>query len=163
MGRGGAAAAARPSNAGPGTSAPAAASAHAGPLAPDSGFKDAFLARIRDEKKFFYGTVVAQAQRIDVGPDQITFSFAANHRALRAQLEQNRPWLEGIAQNVIGRRVTVASDETAPATAGSAAPSAPRAAESGDEELRARAMENEGVQALLDVFSAEIKEIEEIE
>jgi DNA polymerase-3 subunit gamma/tau len=147
----------RPSAAAAGTSEPV-------PRASDAAasFKDGFLERIRDEKKFFYGTVVAQAQRIDVGPDQVTFSFAPNHRALRAQLEQNRPWLEAVAQSVAGRRITVASDE-ARGPAGGAAGQPVQPAERRDEELRARAMENEGVQALLDVFSAEIKEIEEIE
>ena len=50
--------------------------------------KEAFLAEIRKAKKFFYGTVVAQAQRIDFEPDRVVFVFGPQHRALRAQLEQ---------------------------------------------------------------------------
>lgn len=131
---------------------------------PETNFKDAFLAQIRQEKKFFYGAVVAQAHRIDVGRDEVTFSFAPNHRALRAQFEQNRPWLEGIAESVAGRRITVASGETAaPAAVSPATSPDERASQQRDEALRAKAMENEGVQALLDVFGAEIKEIEEME
>jgi hypothetical protein len=125
--------------------------------------KDALLAQIRTEKKFFYGTVVAQAHRIDVRGDEVVFTFTPTHRALRAQLEQNRPWLEGIAENVAGRRITVATAEAAGGpdrAASGAAASAPAPGTS--DELRAKALENDGVQALLDVFGAEIKEIEEI-
>jgi DNA polymerase-3 subunit gamma/tau len=132
--------------------------------APGTDFKDAFLAQIRQEKKFFYGTVVAQAHRIDVGADAVTFSFAPAHRALRAQFEQNRPWLEGVAATVAGRRIAVASSEVAAAASGGTRTAVEdRPAQEG-EDLRAKAMENEGVQALLDVFGgADIKEIEEIE
>ena len=34
-------------------------------------------------KKFFYGTVIAQAQRIDVEGDRVVFAFAPQHRALK--------------------------------------------------------------------------------
>ncbi len=133
---------------------------------PADSFKDAFLAQIRADKKFFYGTVVAQAHRIDVSGDTVTFSFTPAHKALRAQFEQNRPWLEGIAENVAGRRMTVISTETGGASAAGGEPGT-NAGEAGDRDqkdaaLRARAMESEGVQALLDVFGAEIKEIEEM-
>ncbi len=141
-----------------------AAPESAAPAKPES-FKDAFLAQIRADKKFFYGTVIAQAHRIDVTGDTVTFSFAPAHKALRAQLDQKRPWLEGIAENVAGRRITVASAEVAAApSAGSARADGrdtSREPDDTDAALRARAMENEGVQALLDVFGAEIKEIEE--
>jgi hypothetical protein len=142
---------------------PAARPAPAPARQPDS-FKDAFLGRIKTDKKFFYGTVIAQANRIDVSGDTVTFSFSPTHRALRAQLEQNRPWLEGIAENVAGRRMTLASVETGGAAAETAAVERPDAAdrEQHDAALRAKAMENEGVQALLDVFSAEITKIEEL-
>ncbi len=142
-----------------------AAPESAAPAKPES-FKDAFLAQIRADKKFFYGTVIAQAHRIDVTGDTVTFSFAPAHKALRAQLDQKRPWLEGIAENVAGRRITVASVEVAGAPAAGSARAdgrdTSREPNDTDAALRARAMENEGVQALLDVFGAEIKEIEEM-
>ena len=149
------------SAAAPATTAPPAAT----PSKPES-FKDAFLAQIRADKKFFYGTVVAQAQRIDVTADSVTFSFAPTHKALRAQFEQNRQTLEEIARKVAGRPIAVTSVETnGPAGVG-AQPQAPSGTgEQNDNDkdaLRARAMKSEGVQALLDVFGAEIKEIEEM-
>jgi hypothetical protein len=131
------------------------------PRSGNASFKDAFLGQIRAEKKFFYGTVVAQANRIDVRGDQVVFTFTPTHKALRAQLEQHRPWLEGIAENVAGRRITVTAEEAAgPAHAGDTPSHA--APPAGQDELREKAMKSEGVQALLDVFGAEIKEIEEM-
>src|SRR3954468_14088924 len=53
-----------------------------GPVDPAQ-LKEAFLEEIRKQKKFFHGTVVAQAQRIELQPDTITFVFAPQHRALR--------------------------------------------------------------------------------
>ena len=133
------------------------------PPDPASLFKDAFLARIRQDKKVLYGAVIAQAQRIDVAGDRVTFAFGPAHRALRMQLEQHRPWLEALAENVAGRRVSVEAIETgAPAApAGRPSPESP-SPEDKQAALRARAMENEGVQALLDVFGGEIKDIEEM-
>ena len=68
--------------------------ATAGPL------KDAFLEEVRKVKKFFHGTVVAQAQSIEQDGDRIVFTFGPHHKALRAQFEQNRPLLEDIASRL---------------------------------------------------------------
>ncbi len=62
---------------------------------------------IRKAKVMFYNTVVAQAQKIEFGPDRVTFSFLPAHRILREQVEQNRPWLEQIAAGVAGRKMMV--------------------------------------------------------
>jgi DNA polymerase III subunit gamma/tau len=125
------------------------------------GFKDAFLAEVRRQKKFFYGTVVAQAQRIDVERERVTFLFGPNHKALRAQLEQNRGWLEALASEIAGRKVTVLGLEGAAPTTAARVPAA-AAGEDRQTTLKARALEDEGVQAMLDVFRAEIKNVEEM-
>ena len=122
--------------------------------------KDALLEEIRREKKFLYGTVVAQAQRIDVDDDRVRFTFSPAHRALQAQLEQNRSWLEARVATLAGRRVPV---EIVQGVA--AAPVSTDRKENGageERDLRAKAMADAGVQALLDVFPAEIRDIEEI-
>jgi DNA polymerase-3 subunit gamma/tau len=138
--------------------APAPKAARQAPPAPAE-FKDAFLAEIRRANKFFYGTVVAQAQRIDVDGDRIAFAFGPQHRALRSQCEQKRAWLETAATELAGRRMSVVSIEAQaapapPAEADSAAPDRRDA-------LREEAMAEPNVQALLDVFAAEIKDVEE--
>ena len=56
---------------------------------PADRFKEAFLDEIRKVRKFFYGTVIAQAQRIHVEDDRIVITFAPQHRALKSQLEQH--------------------------------------------------------------------------
>ena len=123
--------------------------------------KDAFLNEVRKSKKFFYGTVVAQAQRIDVDGDRVVFTFAPNQGALRAQLEQARPWLDLLASQLSGRRTTVVSAE---GTAVPRTPGAPAAAPEKDRqtELRQQALADSSVQAMLDVFAAEIKDVEEM-
>jgi DNA polymerase-3 subunit gamma/tau len=137
--------------------APAPAAVAEKPASGD--FKDAFLAEIRRQKKFFHGTVVAQAQKIDVERDRVTFTFGPAHRTLRAQLEQNRAWLESVAADIAGRKVSVLGvEDSAPqAASGAAGPQDDRRGA-----LKARALENEGVQAMLDVFGAEIRDVEEM-
>ena len=145
---------------------PATQTGGEGELAPVSRaeFKDAFLSETRRAKKFFYGTVVAQA-RIDFEPDRVVFAFTPQHRALRAQFEQMRQWLESTATQLAGKRMAVVSVE-------SSAPSAAPAREPGDngspapapdrrEALKEKALSEPNVQALLDVFAAEITDVEE--
>jgi DNA polymerase III subunit gamma/tau len=133
---------------------------------PAAGLKDALLSEMQKSKKFFYGTVIAQAQRIDIEGDRLVLSFAPQHRALKQQLEQSRPWLEELATRLAGRRMTVMGvDGTGGAAprAGDAARGAAAAAE-GDQQsaLKQKAMADSGVQAMLDVFRTDIKEVEEI-
>jgi len=145
----------------PRTLAPSEVSIAGGPL------KDAFLAEVRVGKSFFYNTVVAQAQRIEVAADVITFSFLPTHRALREQFDETRAWLETTAERVAGRRIAVtavqatASASAPAATQGPAASPAP-ATPSGARDLRAEALSSSAVQAMLEVFPAEIRDVEEM-
>ena len=126
---------------------------------------------MQKSKKFFYGTVIAQAQRIDVDGDRLVLAFAPQHRALKQQLEQSRPWLEEMATRLAGRKMTVAgvdgvgiASSLASGKAGDAARGAVGAASEGDQQsaLKQKAMADSGVQAMLDVFRTDIKEVEEI-
>jgi hypothetical protein len=131
------------------------------PVAPEL-LKDAFLSEVRKSKKFFYGTVVAQAQRIDIDGDRVVFTFTPQHRALRVQLDQSRLWLDALASQLSGRKMTVVSSEGAPAPGKSADPSTPAPEKDRQSELRQQALADSGVQAMLDVFAAEIKDVEEM-
>jgi DNA polymerase-3 subunit gamma/tau len=134
--------------------------AAAAPVTGEGG-KDAFLAEIRKAKMFFYNTVVAQAQKIEFGPDRVTFTFLPAHRTLREQLEQNRPWLESIASAVGGKRMPVgAAQSEAPAAEPVAG--APGLAPTKSVDLKAAAMSDAAVQAMLDVFPTDIEDVEEI-
>jgi DNA polymerase-3 subunit gamma/tau len=130
---------------------------------PADALKDAFLNEVRTQKKFFYGTVIAQAQRIEIDGDRVLVVFAPQHRALRAQLEQSKPLLETIATQLSGRRMTVAAVEgVARPEKGTAGNGTESAEPDRKAALREQALADSGVQAMLDVFAAEIKEIEEM-
>jgi DNA polymerase III subunit gamma/tau len=147
--------------------------------------KESFLSEVRKAKKFFFGTVVAQAQKIEFEGDTVVFTFTPQHRALRAQLDQNRPWLETAASQLAGRKIAVAAAEGmagdgsgsahAPASpagqakAGSPGEGGPNpasaaavTAENRQQSLKDRALSDSGVQTMLDVFAAEIKDVEEM-
>jgi hypothetical protein len=138
-------------------SAPAAA-----PITDPAALKTAFLAGVEKAKRFFYGTVLAQAQRIDVEADRIVLAFGPQHKALRTQVDPVRPILEDIASQLAGRRMSVVAVEIAAVAAGAsdaptqAAPGADR-----QSQLRQQALSDKSVQAMLDVFGTEIKEVEE--
>jgi DNA polymerase-3 subunit gamma/tau len=130
--------------------------------------KEAFLAEVQKSKKFFYGTVIAQAQKIEIHADRVVLTYAPQHRALRAQLDQMRVWLEELASRIAGRRMSVIAAEgpVAASTAGRAAAGAAEgpALNRPDRQsaLKQQALADSGVQAMLDVFAAEIKEVEEM-
>ena len=142
-------------------SGPPPAIADPGPAA-ETGGKAAILAEIKRRKKFFHGTVVAQAQRIDLVGDRLAFTFTAAQRTLAAQVEQNRGWLEEMATEVAGRKVTVVAERSG-ADAPPDPPPAPAAAAEGTDDLRESVLGDQVVQAMLDVFGAEIRDVEKIE
>jgi len=148
---------------------PPPAPSHPRTLAPShpspGSLKDALLAEIRAGKGFFYNTVVAQAQKIEVDEDRVTFTFLPAHRALREQFEQSRGWLETAAERLTGRRISVTAvqavqDEAAASEAGPAAAQSAGAPAARD--LKAEALSSTAVQALLDVFPAQIRDVEEM-
>ncbi len=126
--------------------------------------KDALLAEVRAGKAFFYNTVVAQAHRIEATADQVVFTFLPTHKALRQQFEDTRAWLESAAERLAGRRVSVVSTQAEGMAAGPAAPAPAAGAKAGEkkDDLKAEAMANSAVQGLLEVFPAEIRNVEEM-
>jgi DNA polymerase-3 subunit gamma/tau len=131
--------------------------------ASEGGLKDKFLAEIRSTKNTLYSLAVAQAQRIDVTDDAVTFTFASNQNVARMQLDSNREWLEGVAHRLAGRRIQVTSVQSQAEAASPAGPApAPPAASAAKRDLKAEAKASPGVQALLEVFPAEIRDVEEI-
>ena len=131
-------------------------------IAPD--FKDRLLSEIKAGKPFFYNTVIAQAQKVEVAGDRVTFVFSPTHRALREQFDQSRSWVETTGERVAGRRVMVESAQGAAATA-SVADTSPKTepGASGKRDLKADAMSSSAIQAVLEVFPAEIRDVEEMD
>ena len=136
-----------------------AAEPSAARAAASTNVKDALLAEIRKSKSVFYNMVVAQAQKIEVLDDRVMFTFSANQRALRDQFDQQRAWLESIAQQATGRRFTITAAQLD-------APAAPAAATppivDRKSVLREQALADAGVQTMLEIFPAEISDVEEM-
>ena len=130
--------------------------------ATDPDEKAAILGEIKHAKKFFYGTVVAQAQHIDLVGDRLVFAYTPAQRTLASQVQQNRGWLETLATKVLERTVAVGTtqEDAKPAAPAEAPPPAP---DTDLQELRARAMNDQVVEAMLDVFPAEIGDVEPID
>ena len=139
--------------------APSAVPAPAKPTAGAASLKDALLAEIRSGKAFLYNTVVAQAQKIEVVDERVTFTFLPHHKALKEQLEQARGWLEAAGERLAGRKITLvmAHSTEVPDIKADAAPAA-----SGGRDLKTEALSSSAVQAVLDVFPGEIKDVEEL-
>lgn len=129
------------------------------------GLKDALLKEIQRSKKLLYGTVIAQAEKIDVKPNLVTFTFAPAHRTLRSQLERNCTWISDVASKLSEQKVTVEVVES-DSPSGSLVETTPQSASEkridSSDTLKKQVMQDEGVQAVLDVFDAEIREVEEI-
>ena len=152
----------------------------------DSGATDALLARIRQANKSFHGMVVAQAQRIELIGDRLVFTFPADLRTAAARLQAKRQWIEMLAAEVVGRRLTVegvqeqgtqrkAQEAAGAEGSGADGPGGRETAAAGDPgaseaaatngpaaELRERALGDPVVKAMLELFPAEITDIEKI-
>ena len=157
----------RAGSAGGGQSAPIASVRPAHPAPParpasasSDGGKDALLAAIRGAKAVFYNTVVAQAQKIEIAGDRVTFTFGPGQRMQRDSIEQNKAWLESVALQTSGRRMTVSAvlgDAPAAAAAPAAKPELDKKAA-----LRQKALDDPDMKPMLEVFAVEIRDVEEM-
>jgi DNA polymerase-3 subunit gamma/tau len=146
---------------------PSSAVATASPVAPppwpelpaSGGGTPEILAEVKRAKKFFHGTVVAQAQRIDLEGDKLVFVFTPGQRTLASQLRQNSGWLEQMASKIVGRQVVVITEQRdAELLSESVTP------ESSEQALlREQAMSDPVVQSVFEVFSAKVGSIEKLE
>ncbi|HCQ99854.1 MAG TPA: DNA polymerase III subunit gamma/tau [Acidobacteria bacterium] len=69
--------------------------------------KAAFLAEIKRTKKFFYGTIVAQAKQIELKDSVVVFTFTEVQQTLADQVGASRSWLEALAMKATGQKMTV--------------------------------------------------------
>jgi DNA polymerase-3 subunit gamma/tau len=134
-----------------------------------SDFKSRFLAEVQRANKTFYGFHMAQAQKIELVDDRLVFTFGPIHELMRQQVEGKRAWLESIAEAIAGRRIPVttakgpAIDPDAPRPAAAPmTPSSPPVPPTDEADLKARALADRGVQAMLEIFPADIRDVEEI-
>jgi len=128
--------------------------------------RDRVLAELKRAKPAFFGMVVAQAQAVEWDGRRLVFTFGPAHENLRQQIELRRGELEAIAEPIAGRRIPIVTGQGSPAAP--AQPAVPPAepveapAPPGDDDLRARALSDSRVKALLEVIPAEIREVEDL-
>lgn len=146
-------------------SAPAAAPAPKSTPGTDGSLKDAFLSELKSAKSTFYNLVVASAYSIEVSADKIVFAFQPNKKNAKGQCDEQKAWLMTVAEKVAGRPVPVAivfaeaDAPPAPAPSNLGSPVAKPKADPGD--LKAEAMANSTVQAVLEIFPVDKTTIEE--
>ena len=109
---------------------------------------------IRKRKKAFHAMTIAQARRIDVDERSITFVFSAIHKVSVAQIEQQRPFLDALVVELAGRAMVIRTDVVK--DGGTDGP-----ADEAREQMKARALAENAVQGLLDVFPGEILDVQE--
>jgi len=130
----------------------------------DSGFKDRFLAEIKSNKATFYNLVVASAYRIDASPSAVAFAFLPNQKNAKLQCEEQKPWIASIAEKVAGKPVPVSIGFADASTQQAKAPSSPGpvdAPKTSADDVKAEALANSTVQAVLEIFPVEKTTVEE--
>jgi DNA polymerase-3 subunit gamma/tau len=131
---------------------------------PSDGLRDKFLAEIKANKSTFYNLVVASAFRIDVGPSGIVFTFLPNQKNAKSQCDEQKAWLQSIAEKAAGKPVPVSivvADAGAQPAAAPASPALGSPVKSPADDLKAEAMANSTVQAVLEIFPVDKTTIEE--
>jgi len=122
---------------------------------------EAVLAEARKSSAMMYNTVLIQAQTLEVLGDRLVLTFAASFKFGPA-FEKYRSTLEGIATKLAGRKITVVADGTGAEPVKDVAPAKPEADAGKQAALKEQALADTGVQALLEVFAAEIRDVEEM-
>ena len=122
------------------------------------------MSEVRKSNAVLYNTVVVQAQRIEVKADRIVLTYTAAQK-IGPTFDKYRPVLEASATRLAGRKMTVVADTSAAeaAPAGEAKAGEVKAGEADRKSaLKEQALADAGVQALLEVFPAEIRDVEEM-
>jgi DNA polymerase-3 subunit gamma/tau len=137
-----------------------AGSPAAEPTRPAGGnIRDAFLGEVRKTSPIAYNTLISQAKRMDVLADRVVLGFDPTQK-IDVQFARYKPDLETLATKLAGRKMTLVMERVA------AAPGEDAAARASEAErksaLKEQAMADPGVQALLEVFPADIRDVEEM-
>jgi hypothetical protein len=117
-----------------------------------------FVAEATRERPATAAAILGEARNIGLRGDRLVIAVGSSF--LANQVSQAKPWLEPVLQRVAGRRLVVAAEVVdAPPRAGGDAGGGRAAAK---DELMAAAKANPGVQTLLEIFPAEIKDVTEL-
>ncbi len=121
-------------------------------------FRDAFLAEVkRSRGQADWGMIFGPAKRVDVAVGSVAFVYETQPKLIATRFEALRPELAVLATALAGRPMTVGCKvEAGPAVA------APSAQQGEKDRLKAAALAEPAVQALLDVYPADIRDVEEV-
>ncbi len=129
-----------------------------------SALKDAVLNEARTSHKMLYNTLLVQAQKMEVLGDRLVLTFAASFN-YRVPFERYKSTITGIASKLAGRNITLDVDATgaeAPPENTAQGRGRPTMDAGKQAALKEQALADTGVQALLEVFPAEIRDVEEM-
>jgi hypothetical protein len=132
-----------------------------------SALKDAVLNEARASSMMMYKTLLVQAQRVEIVEDRLILTFAASFK-YSVPFEKYKSALAGIASKLAGRNIKVEADgsgaDPAPEADATGPQVAPKSAADVEKQaaLKEQVMADTGVQALLEVFPAEIRDVEEM-
>jgi DNA polymerase-3 subunit gamma/tau len=115
---------------------------------------DLLVEALRKGNRTFFGTALARAQ-FALDGDGVIITLGGNFEQQR--VEARRAWIEQTIAETCGRRLRVGTKVAPPA----AAPDRPTG-QPDQAELRQQAMQSEAVQAMLDVFPADIRDVEQL-
>ncbi len=130
------------------------------------GIQESFLEEVRRAKDSFYKMYLSLAHEVAVESDRIVFTFAPSKRAAKDAVEKGRAWLEPIAARVAGRKMLVTAALAEPGqmakgpAPGNGGTFAPAPAGPLTDDLKAKAMSDPGMQALLELMPLDIKSVE---
>jgi DNA polymerase III subunit gamma/tau len=121
-------------------------------------FREAFLGEVkRSRGQADWGMVFMPARRVEVAVGSVTFVYESQPKLMAGRFEALRPGLSELATSLAGRPMTVSCRvDSGPAVA------APATQQSEKDRLKAAAMAEPAVQALLDVYPADIRDVEEV-
>ena len=121
-------------------------------------FRQAFLDDVkRSRGQADWGMIFMPAKRVDVAVGSVTFVYETQPKLMAGRFEALRPELSALATAIAGRPMAVACKvEAGPAA------TAPSAQQGEKDRLKAVAMAEPAVQKLLDVFPADIRDVEEV-
>jgi hypothetical protein len=120
----------------------------------DGGGIERLVEALRKSTRTFFGTALARATFVLEG-SRLLLAVGGNFEQTRC--EGRRSWIEDTAQQVFGRKVPLEIRVVIQAADAAVDP-----VESDKARLKEQALKSEAVQAMLDVFAADIRDAEEI-
>jgi len=106
--------------------------------------------------------VFMPARRVDVEVGAVTFVYEVQPKLMATRFEALKPELTTLATALAGRPMTVSCRVEGGTPAPGASGASAATAQGDKDKLKASVMQEPAVQALLDVFPADIRDVEEV-